>query len=67
MAPGAARVGIEPVALHPERRSASISSTGWLPRLASGFETPSSPSRLARAPQLPTSTSVVPNGRRSSS
>ena len=32
-------------------RSASISSTGWLPRLASGFETPSRPSRLdARAP-----------------
>ena len=48
-------------------RSLSSSSIGWFERLASGFETPSSPSRVARAPQAPTMTSVVPKGRRCSS
>ena len=67
MPPAPPESGTEPYRSIRSGSSASISSTGWFERLASGFETPSSPSRVARAPQLPTITSVVPNGRRSSS
>ena len=59
LAPGAARVGHEPVAVDPQRQ-VGLDQLDRLvaTRFASGFETPSSPSRPARAPQLPTITSV---------